>query len=338
MTEFSALDRKESECDAMDPRIRSIQPGGGFVFRLEYAWGFVRRWCLNYFFPTYVRRMRDCRLGEPGDVPHEIIDPRDLKLIRNQTSCTWAPGDDPFRWRDRLPFVRAGLAEWMFFSILFWGLAAFLGWCGCTPGMHLGWKSLFLFLAMGSAIAALGTAWFFRNPRRVAPREPGTIVAPADGTVVSIEHIQHDDLGGSALEIGIFLSVFNVHVNRMPDHARIVRLDYCPGKFLNALRPESARENEQMVVHMVQSEPPHGRMLVRQIAGAIARRIVCQVRPGDNLARGEPFGMIKLGSRTVLAIAADEGWQLNVQVGDKVQAGTTVLARLVGATESRSVD
>ena len=129
------------------------------------------------------------------------------------------------------------------------------------------------------------------------------------------------------MEIGIFLSIFNVHVNRSPVAARVIGLSYSPGKFLNALRPRSARENEQLAVRLQENTPPYRRMIVRQIAGAIARRIVCWVKPGDELQRGSQFGMIKLGSRTELVLSRDEGLSLRLQLGQKVKAGKTVLAQ-----------
>jgi phosphatidylserine decarboxylase len=127
--------------------------------------------------------------------------------------------------------------------------------------------------------------------------------------------------------IGIFLSVFNVHVNRSPVSARVIGLSYRPGKFLNALRPASARENEQLAVRLEEQAFPYRRMIVRQIAGAIARRIVCWLKPGEELACGELFGMIKLGSRTELVLPREPGLQLEVRVGQKVRGGSSILAR-----------
>jgi phosphatidylserine decarboxylase len=132
--------------------------------------------------------------------------------------------------------------------------------------------------------------------------------------------------------IGIFLSVFNVHINRVPVAARVIGLSYRKGKFLNALRPESARENEQLAVRIEENQAPYRRMIVRQITGAIARRIVCWVKPGDELAAGEQFGMIKLGSRTELVLPREEGLQILVRLGDKVQAGSRPLARYNSST------
>ncbi|TXT18944.1 MAG: phosphatidylserine decarboxylase [Planctomycetota bacterium] len=152
-------------------------------------------------------------------------------------------------------------------------------------------------------------------------------MSPADGKIVAIEEIEHDEfLGGPAVQIGIFLSIFNVHINRAHVAGRVIGLRYRPGKYLNALRPESARENEQLAVRMQETVAPFRRYVVRQITGAIARRIVCWLKPGDELARGEQFGMIKLGSRTELVLPREAALKLRVQIGDKVKAGTSILA------------
>jgi phosphatidylserine decarboxylase len=183
--------------------------------------------------------------------------------------------------------------------------------------------------------AALGLflMWFFRNPRRRIPTEPGIAVSPADGTVVSIEELDHDSfVGGPAVSIGIFLSVFNVHVNRAPVAGRVIGLSYRPGKFLNALRSASSRENEQLAVRLEADFPPHRRFVVRQIAGAIARRIVCWLKPGDELTCGELFGMIKLGSRTELILPKEDGLQIAVRIGEAVRGGTSILARYRDST------
>ena len=299
--------------EPMDARIRSIQPGGGVCMRLELAWGSVRRWYLRNLRKSYVERMRAKRQGDPRGCPHEVLDPRDLKFFRNQSSCQWLPADNPFAWRERIPFARTGLAELWLLTTPFVGLALLFGW--------LWWP-----LALAPEIVALLIVCFFRYPPRTITLERGLVVAPADGRVVAIEEVDNDPfVGGPAICIGIFLSIFNVHINRVPVAARIIGLTYAPGKFLNALRPSSARENEQLAVRLEEALPPYRRMVVRQIAGAFARRIVCWLQPGDELARGAQFGMIKLGSRTELVLPRD-GLTIDVRLGSKVKAGTTVLA------------
>src|SRR5436305_1374635 len=107
--------------EPLPANIRSTQPGGGLCYSIELAWGRLRRCCLKFFSRQYVRRMRELRRGEPTGVPHEVLDPRDLKFFRNQTDCHWLGDDDPFAWRDRLPFARWGLAELQLFG---WPLLA----------------------------------------------------------------------------------------------------------------------------------------------------------------------------------------------------------------------
>jgi phosphatidylserine decarboxylase len=168
---------------------------------------------------------------------------------------------------------------------------------------------------------------FFRDPPRRIPDEPQVIVAPADGLVVDITPLPHYDfIGGPAVRIGIFLSIFNVHINRAPLAGRVVELHYHPGEFLNAMRPESAERNEFMWIGFEQTEPPVRRFAVRQISGMLARRIVCTLQPGQTVTKGEKFGMIKLGSRTELILPAD-AVEIVTKVGDSIRAGSHIVAR-----------
>ena len=258
--------------------------------------------------------MLETRQGEANACPHEVLDPRDVKFFRNQGGYYWAAADDPFDWRNRLPFARVGLAELILLGgllLLFTAVFALVFW----P------------LAIGFALAGLGVVWFFRDPERKIPGEPGAVVSPADGRIVAVEEVVDESVGGEAVLIGIFLSIFNVHLNRAPVEARVVGLRYRRGKFLNAVRPASARENERMEVLFEQIGFRGRRMVVRQIAGAIARRIVCWIAPGEVAGRGERFGMIKLGSRTELVLPREEGLEILVSAGQKVKAGSSILAR-----------
>jgi phosphatidylserine decarboxylase len=259
--------------------------------------------------------MAELREGDCDEAPHEILDPRDLKYCRNRCRCQWRESDDPFRWRQRIPLARWGLAEvqlmgWPLLALT--ALAGFYAWyLALIPGVLLGF-----------------VVYFFRDPPRRIPAQPGLLLSPADGKIAEITHLEHDEfVGGPAVRIGIFLSIFNVHLNRSPAHARVIALRYSPGEFLNALDPNSALRNENMWIGLEEETPPHQRMVVRQIAGAIARRIVCALRPGDLLAPGERIGMIKLGSRTELIVADADGLQIDARLGQRVQAGRTVLAR-----------
>jgi phosphatidylserine decarboxylase len=160
------------------------------------------------------------------------------------------------------------------------------------------------------------------------PTDEGLLVSPADGKISEITRVEYEPFfNGPAVRIGIFLSIFNVHINRVPCRSRVLSLKYAPGKFLNALRPESAVENESMWVGLAETTPTARRMIVRQITGQFARRIVCSLRPGDVLERGQQFGMIKLGSRTELIVPDEPGLRIVAKLGDKVNAGSSVLAR-----------
>ncbi len=300
----------------------SVQPGGGACYRVELGWGRWRRWWLKRFRPGYVRTMAARRRGDPAGAPHEILDSRDLKYCRNQCGCDWAPADDPFAWRGRIPFARWGLAE-----------LQLMGWPLLALTLVLAWAWWPLAVAPGVVLALI--VYFFRDPPRRIPTEAGALVAPADGKVVEITRLAHDEfIGGPAVRIGIFLSIFNVHMNRSPSACRVIELRYALGAFLNALSPESAMRNENTWIGLEEESPPHRRLVVRQISGAIARRIVCDLRPGEVVARGHKFGMIKFGSRTELVIPENEEMSIDVALGQKIRAGTTVVARYVAKPQA----
>lgn len=302
----------------MDPQLTTIQPGGGVVMSIELAWGKIRRGLLRTLRPGYVRAMAETRQGTRGSLPFEPVDSRDLKYYRNQDTYWWAESDDPFTWRDGLPFVRVGLAE----LIILGGGALLLTIIASIYWLPLGLPPLVITVLI---------AWFFRDPNRDIPTQLGAVVSPADGKLVQIDTIDDPELG-RCVQFGIFLSIFNVHANRSSLPGRVVAVRYRPGKFLNALRPESARENENLDVVLVDTEEiqPGGeprKFRIRQITGQFARRIVCWVRPGDVLNRGEMYGMIKLGSRTELIIPAEESLEIVAKIGDKICAGSTTLAK-----------
>jgi phosphatidylserine decarboxylase len=169
--------------------------------------------------------------------------------------------------------------------------------------------------------------WFFRDPPRTIPAGAGLIVSPGDGKVTETAHI--DTLDGPRQRISIFLSVFNVHVNRAPIGGVLTRVAYQKGKYLNAMNPDSAEHNEQNAA-TVQGEGPDGGIEVtfKQIAGLLARRIVFRPVQGDRVERGQRVGLIKFGSRVDVLLPAEA--QLRVKVGDRVQGGATVLACMPG--------
>ena len=165
---------------------------------------------------------------------------------------------------------------------------------------------------------------FFRDPDREAPADPKAIVAAADGTVTAIEEMDETEVTKTRMKrVAIFLSVFNVHTNRAPLDGRVVYTRHFPGTYLDARNPESSKKNEAMTWGF---ESPQATLVVRQITGAIARRIVAWSKPGDILKKGERFGMIRFGSRTEVYVPVD--CEITVKPGDKVEGGATIIARL----------
>jgi phosphatidylserine decarboxylase len=174
-------------------------------------------------------------------------------------------------------------------------------------------------------LLALFFLWFFRDPERPIPAGPGEIVSPADGVVTEADWIE--TAGGSRFRISIFLNVFDVHVNRSPVAGTVKAVEYREGGFLNAMKPESGILNEQTLVVI---DAGGYEISYKQIAGLLARRIVCKVKPGDRLERGQRVGMIKFGSRTDVLMPADA--VPRVRTGTRVKGGSTVLAVLPEAT------
>ena len=169
---------------------------------------------------------------------------------------------------------------------------------------------------------------FFRDPQRCIGEDKNILLSPADGKITDIEIIQADNIiGGQALRIGIFMNIFNVHINRTPCAIKIDEINYKKGLYKNAMSPQSSRVNESNDIVMTRLDKPCDKLLVRQISGAIARRIVCDGRIGQNFTGGQKFGMIKFGSRTELYLPICENVKCLVKPGDKVKAGLTVLAR-----------
>lgn len=173
---------------------------------------------------------------------------------------------------------------------------------------------------------------FFRDPHRIVPAEANLILAPADGRITDIDTVSHPDIDGQVLRIGIFLSVFDVHINRMPCAARVERTSYRKGMFKNAMSPGSAKVNESNDIFAWQLGYPHDKMVIRQISGAVARRIVCFADDGQEFTGGEQFGMIKFGSRTELYLPRRAELICRVEIGDKVKAGITTLAKYEGGS------
>ena len=167
--------------------------------------------------------------------------------------------------------------------------------------------------------------YFFRDPDRTVPNGGGLVVSPADGKVVAAGTVENSTYyEGTCLKISVFMSVFNVHVNRMPCKGKVKKIIYNPGKFFSANLDKASKENEQNAVYL---ETEDGKEICTvQIAGLIARRIICKVQKGDAVDRGQRFGMICFGSRLDIYLPTDS--KLRVAVGDIVKAGTSVLGEL----------
>ena len=182
----------------------------------------------------------------------------------------------------------------------------------------IGWLASPLWAVLPCLLAAF-CLWFFRDPERTVPDAPGAIVSPGDGKVTDIAPVRVD--GVEHLRISIFLNVFNVHVNRSPIGGVIRDVRYKKGKFLNAMAPNSADENEQNIVAV---EGEGHSVIFKQIAGLIARRIVFTKKIGDTVARGDRVGLIKFGSRVDVLMEPDV--RMAVKIGDHVMGASTILA------------
>ena len=214
-----------------------------------------------------------------------------------------------------MSFAREGL--------IFIAIAALIA--AATYALALNRRSWPLWLlAFLLTVITLWVAYFFRDPERTGARGDQLVIAPADGKVVLDTIIDEPAfMGGRSRRISIFMNVFNVHVNRYPVTGTVRYLHYNPGKFLNAAAEKSSLENEQMSVGI---DTPRGRVLVRQIAGLIARRIVTYSRVGEHVDQGQRMGLIRFGSRVDVFLPEDA--VVRVKIGDLTVAGTSVIAEM----------
>jgi phosphatidylserine decarboxylase len=223
-------------------------------------------------------------------------------------------------WGLRIPVAQGTGLEVGLSTLLF--AAALISWLA-RPGRLSG----LLVSALG--LVWLGLLFFFRDPERPVPSEVGAYLSPADGKVVSVEPVEEPlFLGDRAVKVAIFLSLFDVHVNRAPVAGVVEFTRHVPGKFLQAFRPEASLANEHNLIGIADGEQ---RILIKQIAGILARRVVCRVDPGDRLAAGERLGMIKFGSRVEVFLPMAS--EVLVAVGDRVRGGKSVIARRREAAE-----
>lgn len=193
------------------------------------------------------------------------------------------------------------------------GITLITGWLGWVP------------VAIAAAILTAFVSWFFRNPPRVIPQGPGLVVSPGDGKVLAVEQeFEPRYLKERAVRISIFLNVFDVHINRIPCEGIIEDVQYQPGLFLVASKPQATLKNEQNAVMIETAKGT--KVLCVQVAGLIARRIVWWVNPKDRAVRGERYGLIRFGSRMDTYLPLDTA--IKVAVGDRVKGGESILGVL----------
>ncbi len=217
---------------------------------------------------------------------------------------------DETRINNKLPIAREG------FPFLLSG-------CALTClFIHLG----FLSLSVVAGVFSLFTAYFFRDPERNNTFPNKAVLTPADGRIIQIRDIEDESnlLGEPAVKISIFMSIFNVHVNRIPIEGTVKNIDYHPGKFFSANLDKASEQNESNRITL--QTPEARKIVVVQIAGLIARRIVCWVKDGDHMRTGQRFGLIRFGSRLEVYLPHDT--QITARLGQKVSAGVTVIGYL----------
>lgn len=204
--------------------------------------------------------------------------------------------------RAGLPFIFTAAFVTAVFALLGWAVTALIGLCS------------FLFIC-----------FFFRDPDRVIPTGKGSIVSPADGRVISLMEVENSPFyDGKCRKISIFMSIFNVHVNRVPHEGRIIKTEYYPGKFFSANLDKASKDNEHNAIFLETDEGI--RICFVQIAGLVARRILCHIQQGDMVQRGQRFGMICFGSRldVYLPLTVEPA----VKIGDRIKAGTSLLGTI----------
>jgi len=185
--------------------------------------------------------------------------------------------------------------------------------------LTFGWSPLLPVAALLILLGA-GLMIFFRDPRRSVPKGEGLIVSPADGRIVEVSEAVDADHGTALRKIGIFLSLWDVHVNRCPMTGRVEEVEHRAGRFTPAFRSKASHSNEQMHIRL---STEAGTVRMTQIAGSLARRIICRLRPGDQVTRGERFGMILFGSRVEVYLPV--GVTVRVSVGDRLKGGESII-------------
>jgi phosphatidylserine decarboxylase len=263
----------------------------------------------------YERRFKPCSAFP--------VDQWDLKNIACGFSYPGGPGSAKIPLLPLSPFGRPELPLVAIAAIVGVCSSLAIAWLDGLPAA--GYASAAAFMALLTF-----TLFFFRDPARVAPPDDGGLLAPADGRVTDVTEVEEPEfLGGKAVRVGIFMSLFDVHVNRSPCSGMLRFRRHREGGFGHAMKPESWTDNENLLLGL---ESPGGKVAVRLVSGAVARRISCPAVAGVRLCRGERIGMVKFGSRAELMVQAGGAWEASVSAGDRVTAGVTTLFARTGAT------
>lgn len=295
------------------PHVHDVQPGGGLLVWLRHRFGVVRRALLRRFRRRYVAAMQARFSGVCESCPHDLVDGRDLLWVQNVCGRRLPPEHTIPPFRDRLGLARLGRPELVaaaIASVLL--LAVAWWWPMCVP------------LALVPLAFAL---WFFRDPERAPPADDTLLLAPADGVVDDLrEESAGPFFAEPALRIGIYLSLFDVHVQRAPCAAVVTRCEHRPGRRVPTVRVGVTDANEQLLTWFRRDD---GLGLgVRQVAGPLARRVCSVLGAGDEVAAGQRFGLIKFGSRCELWVPLAAGGERWLAIGQRVRAGETALLRV----------
>ncbi|QDT63818.1 phosphatidylserine decarboxylase [Calycomorphotria hydatis] len=335
-----------------DPTLWCIQPAGGWLLRVELWWF----WLLRKFGVQQLFERADqwVLLGKrperlfAGDAKWFVNQPENKlrKAIQQEhykapyliwSNCIW--GESELGVGAFTTFVYVLFSFQATHLIFRYSVGEFDPSASSAAMMRfqnnlqmLYWLSILLplqaLLIGGGTFAFI--VYFFRDPNRTPPADPTALLSPADGKVVEVFHLDHHPfVDGPAVRVGIFLSLFDVHVQRFPLDGRVIGVSWHPGKKLNALREEAARENECIETRIEGNAAPYRRVVMRQIAGMIASKVVNTLQPGDELEPGERLGMIKFGSRCELIFPQSDDLELHVAMGTRVRAGETIIARYI---------
>lgn len=215
----------------------------------------------------------------------------------------------------RFPFAEYGSKELSFFGMFLFVIIIL---------------SLFFYplVSIPAFICLLFVLYFFRDPERNIPEGEENLLSPADGRIIAISRVEEDNyLGCKAIKIAIFMSLFSVHVNRISYGGKVEFIKHVPGKFLDARSPESSEKNEHNMMGILANDGKT-KVMIKQVAGKVARRIVCDCTVGQIVERGKRFGMIKFGSRLEVYIPEEADFKIAVKEGEMVSAGTTILGKL----------